>query len=188
MFPTVTRALLHVAERTSVGAIRNPFEQAWSLNLPRPLSPRTLLRRLQIKLLSPLKHRFHAHPQLRSAQSLSDPILTTDATIAISATGNLTATTLAQFLHSLPPTGTFELVCHPGYNDRDLNRIPTRLRASRDIERQALLAEIPKFLASFDPENSVQPPKLIHFGNLGIPGHQRAHGHFTPATGYESVL
>jgi predicted glycoside hydrolase/deacetylase ChbG (UPF0249 family) len=186
MFPTVTRALLHVAERTSVGAIRNPFEQPWSLNLPLPVSPRTLLRRLQIKLLSPLENRFKAHPQLRSAQSLSDPILTTDATVAISATGNLTPTTLAQFLHALPPTGTFELVCHPGYNDPDLARIPTRLRASREIERQALLTELPKFLAAF--ASPADAPELIHFGNLGIPGHQRALGHFTPATGYESVL
>jgi predicted glycoside hydrolase/deacetylase ChbG (UPF0249 family) len=183
LFPTVTRALLHVAERTSVGAIRNPFEQAWSLNLPLPLSPRALLRRLQIKLLSPLESRFHAHPQLSSAQSLSSPMLTTDATIAISATGNLTSTTLAQFLHALPPTGTFELVCHPGYNDRDLDRISTSLRATREIERQALQTELPKFLAS-----SQTPPELINFGNLGIPGYQRAHGHFTPATGYESVL
>ena len=43
------------------------------------------------------------------------------------------------------PAGTWELVTHPGYNDADLARVRTRLRASRDIERLALAAipEIP---------------------------------------------
>jgi predicted glycoside hydrolase/deacetylase ChbG (UPF0249 family) len=36
------------------------------------------------------------------------------------------------------PEGTWELVCHPGYNDAALQSLPTRLRASRDIERQTL--------------------------------------------------
>ena len=43
----------------------------------------------------------------------------------------------------MPAEGTFELCCHPGYNDSDLDRIPTRLRAHRDIERNALLTELP---------------------------------------------
>ena len=38
------------------------------------------------------------------------------------------------------PEGTWELVTHPGYNDTDLAQVRTRLRASREIERQALLA------------------------------------------------
>jgi len=29
---------------------------------------------------------------------------------------------------------------HPGYNDADLARVRTRLRASREVEREALLA------------------------------------------------
>ena len=43
------------------------------------------------------------------------------------------------------PAGTWELVTHPGYNDADLARVRTRLRASRDIERLALAAipEVP---------------------------------------------
>jgi hypothetical protein len=38
------------------------------------------------------------------------------------------------------PAGTWELVTHPGYNDADLDKVRTRLRASRDIEREALHA------------------------------------------------
>ena len=40
----------------------------------------------------------------------------------------------------LLPEGTWELVTHPGYNDADLDKVRTRLRTSREIEMQALLA------------------------------------------------
>ena len=65
--------------------------------------------------------------------------VTTDGTIAVAGTGILDAATLRSLLRSLP-AGTWELVTHPGYNDADLERVRTRLRASRDIEREALLA------------------------------------------------
>ena len=38
------------------------------------------------------------------------------------------------------PDGTWELVTHPGYNDGDLAKAGTRLLASRNVEREALLA------------------------------------------------
>jgi hypothetical protein len=38
------------------------------------------------------------------------------------------------------PDGLWELVCHPGYNDRDLDAITTRLRSTREIELAALTA------------------------------------------------
>jgi hypothetical protein len=41
-------------------------------------------------------------------------------------------------LQSLP-SGIWELVTHPGYSDADLDRVRTRLHASRDVERAALL-------------------------------------------------
>jgi chitin disaccharide deacetylase len=44
-----------------------------------------------------------------------------------------------KLLHHLPE-GTWELVTHPGYNDADLDRVRTRLRATRDVEREALPA------------------------------------------------
>jgi chitin disaccharide deacetylase len=152
LFPAIARPLLHVAERTGVPAIRNPFEPQWSLALDHG----SRIRRLGVKLITRLRPRFEALPQIRDGR-----IQTTDGTIAISATGELTAATLAEVLHALPPTGTYELCCHPGYNDRDLDRVATRLRAHRNIEREALLTEIPRLLA--------QPnaPKLIHYGSLG---------------------
>jgi chitin disaccharide deacetylase len=173
LFPTIARPLLHVAERTSIGAIRNPFEPSWSLALDHGSS----IRRLGVKLISRLRPRFDAVPQIRNAR-----VQTTDGTVAISATGELNSATLAEVLHALPPTGTYELCCHPGYNDRDLDLVTTRLRAHRNVEREALLSEIPRILA--------QPnaPELIHYGSLGSFGALREIGQFIPDTGYEKVL
>jgi predicted glycoside hydrolase/deacetylase ChbG (UPF0249 family) len=152
LFPGVTRPLLRVAERCSIGAIRNPFERPWSL----ALGHGNRLRRLQVKLLGNFQHRFESQVQIRDAR-----VLTTDGTIGISATGHLDAPTLRQLLHALPAEGTFELCCHPGYNDGDLDRVTTRLRTHRDVERKALLTEL--------PARSLQPnaPQLINYGDLG---------------------
>ncbi|MGA7342792.1 MAG: hypothetical protein WBX18_19480, partial [Terracidiphilus sp.] len=62
----------------------------------------------------------------------------TDGTIAVVGTGVLNAAMVRSLLGQLP-AGTWELVTHPGYNDADLDQIRTRLRASRDVEREALL-------------------------------------------------
>jgi len=151
LFPAVCRPLLNLAEQTSIHAIRQPFEQQWSL----ALGHGKRLRRLEVKLLGSLKTKFEQQPQIRTHR-----ILSPDGTIGISATGNLYTETLRELLQKMPAEGTFELVCHPGYNDRDLDRITTRLRAHREIERNALLAEI-SAIAS-------QPnaPQLINYGDL----------------------
>ena len=151
LFPAIARPLLKAAERASIHAVRNPFEPRWSLALDQG----SRSRRLAIELMSRLRPRFEAIPQLRNAR-----VLTTDGTVAISATGQFNATTLAQLLAALPPTGTYEVCCHPGYNDRDLDQVRTRLRAHREVEREALLAEIPKVLSRADA------PTLTHYGGL----------------------
>ena len=68
----------------------------------------------------------------------------TGGTVAVIGTGILDCAMLRSMLTSLPP-GTWELVTHPGYNDADLECLRTRLRASRDGEREALtvLKEFP---------------------------------------------
>jgi predicted glycoside hydrolase/deacetylase ChbG (UPF0249 family) len=152
LFPAVARPLLRIAERCSVHAIRHPFEQAWSL----ALGHGNRIRRLQVQLLGRLKTHFKHQPQIREAH-----VLTTDGTIGISATGNLYGETLHQILQAMPAEGVFELCCHPGYNDSDLDRITTRLRAHRDIERNALLTELPAI--ALHPN----APQLINYGNLG---------------------
>ena len=151
LFPGVLDPLLRVAEQRSIRVIRHPFEQSWSL----ALGHGNRIRRLQVKLLGNLKTRFEHQPQIRNGH-----VLTTNGTIGISATGNLYNQTLHEILYAMPADGTFELVCHPGYNDSDLDRITTRLRAHRDIERNALLTEIPAL--TLHPN----APQLINYGDL----------------------
>jgi predicted glycoside hydrolase/deacetylase ChbG (UPF0249 family) len=151
LFPSIARPLLQVAERCGIRAIRNPFEPSWSLALDHG----SRKRRLAVRLIGLLRTRFEAHAQLRDGR-----VLTTDGTVAISATGQLDSTTLAHILRALPPTGTYELCCHPGYNDRDLDRVTTRLRAQRDTERNALLSELPNLLTR------PNAPTLLHYGTL----------------------
>jgi predicted glycoside hydrolase/deacetylase ChbG (UPF0249 family) len=152
LFPAVARPLLRIAERCSIPAIRHPFEQAWSL----ALGHGNRIRRLQVRLLGRLKTHFEHQPQIHDTR-----VLTTDGTIGISATGNLYGETLHQILHAMPAEGAFELCCHPGYNDSDLDRITTRLRAHRDIERNALITEVPAI--ALHPN----APQLINYGDLG---------------------
>ncbi len=75
-----------------------------------------------------------------------------------------------------------ELCTHPGHHDVELDRQHTRLRASREAEYLALLEVVPEIM------RTQTPPVLIHYGNLGVPGLQRASGQFSPHTGYEKVL
>jgi len=175
ILPGVARPLLFVAERAGITAIRNPFEQPWSLAIGRA-DP---IRRLQVKLMAHLRKRFDALPQIRNRT-----ILTTDGTLGISATGNLDEPTLRALLAAMPE-GLWELVLHPGYNDYELDAITTRLRATREIERLALQA-----VFSATSQNNLQPtaPELIHYGNLGTPGVLRGLGQFTPNTGHETIL
>ncbi|MBS1798818.1 MAG: ChbG/HpnK family deacetylase [Acidobacteria bacterium] len=151
LFPRMANLLVKMATGASIPAIRNPFEPAFT----RQLDHASFKRRMQIRILNSLESRFQRIPELRN-----HGVITTDGTVGVSATGNLNTATLTEILNALPSDGTFELVCHPGYNDRDLDRVTTRLRAHREIEMQALLAAIPARL--------LQPnaPSLIHFGSL----------------------
>jgi hopanoid biosynthesis associated protein HpnK len=150
VLPRIALPLLAAAENAGVRAIRNPFEERWSLALGN--SP--LITRLKLRILHSLRPRFFALPQIRDRR-----ILTTDGTIGISATGSLDATTLRTFIDALP-NGLWEMVCHPGYNDRELDAVTTRLRETRETEREALLTVF--------GSNSLNPsvPHLIHYAEL----------------------
>jgi hopanoid biosynthesis associated protein HpnK len=152
LFPVVTRPLLRLAGRCSIGAIRNPFEQSWSL----ALGHGNRVRRMQVKALAWFKTQFERQPQIRNGE-----VRTTDGTLGISATGHLDGATLREILRALPAEGVFELCCHPGYNDEALGRVTTRLRGHREVEREALIAEMAAV--------RMQPnaPELIHYGELG---------------------
>ncbi len=136
MYPSVLRPLLRAAKRHGVLAIRNPFEQPWSVALGRA----SIVRRLQVQLLGLLE------PSFRRQLTFFKPnVRSTDGALGVSATGTLDRTTVFHLLRLLP-SGTFELVCHPGYCDEDLRKIATRLQKEREVESKALLDVVPEAL------------------------------------------
>lgn len=134
MFPWVLRSVLRGARACGVDRVRNPFEPVWAI---RATASRGFSRAAQVGIL-------------RSMQSNWRRIVaeagfaTTSGALGVTSTGALNTEALHRLLDRIP-TGTWELVTHPGYNDADLARVRTRLRASRDIERKALpvLREFP---------------------------------------------
>lgn len=64
-------------------------------------------------------------------------MITPDGCLGIVATGALDDSLLEWTLANCP-TGTWELVCHPGYVDDELRTVPTRLRESRSAELRLL--------------------------------------------------
>lgn len=128
MFPPVLRPLLRAARAADIGTIRNPFEPVWAV---RATAGAQWARWAEVSLL----RRLEATCRRIIAEA---GFVTTSGTIAVLGTGILNPAMVRSLLAPLPE-GTWELVTHPGYCDADLRRIRTRLQASRDIEREALL-------------------------------------------------
>jgi hopanoid biosynthesis associated protein HpnK len=129
MFPSVLRPLLRAARAAGITAMRNPFEPAWSR---RATSSAPLLRRIEVTLLRQLE------PAFRRIVA-EEGFIATDGALGVLATGTLGIATIRSLLTRMPP-GTWELVTHPGFNDTDLEQVRTRLKESREAERQALMA------------------------------------------------
>ncbi len=129
MFPPVLRPVLRAARAAGIRAVRNPFEPEWSIRAtPRAGWMRTA-EVIALRRLGPFFLRLIA----------KEGFITTDGTVAVVGTGTLDGDAVRALLSRLPE-GTWELVTHPGYNDADLANIRTRLRESRNIERNALQA------------------------------------------------
>ncbi|HVN92117.1 MAG TPA: ChbG/HpnK family deacetylase [Terracidiphilus sp.] len=134
MFPRVLRSVLRGARACGIHTVRNPFEPIWAI---RASAGASLVRRAQVSSLRCLQTTWR---RILAEEGFA----TTGGTLGVSGTGALNAVTLHRLVDRVP-AGTWELVTHPGYNDGDLARVHTRLRASRDIERKALpvLREFP---------------------------------------------
>jgi predicted glycoside hydrolase/deacetylase ChbG (UPF0249 family) len=132
-FPRVLAPLLRAAQQCGVMCVRNPFEPRWSVRATRQAG---VLRRAQI---------FAMRSQRRAFARLTAEygIATTDGAVGVLATGTLDAPVLRSLLQAMPE-GTWELVCHPGYNDDALQQARTRLLVSREVERDALVEVIPE--------------------------------------------
>ena len=128
IFPQVLRPLLRAARACGVPAVRNPFGPVRFSSLAK--YPSLWKRYSQVAVLNRLGGRFR--------KSVTEAgMLTTDGTVGIVATGAMDHDLFGSIVDSLPK-GTWELVCHPGYNDAALANVRTRLRQSRVEELQLL--------------------------------------------------
>lgn len=131
LFPAVLQPLLRAAQECGVRAIRNPFGPR------KPLKSSELFRRpnlwtryAEVRILRPLASNF------RDAAKRAG-LVTPDGTLGIVVTGALDEK-LFRAIAAAIPEGTWEFVCHPGYNDKDLKAAKTRLRESREAELRVL--------------------------------------------------
>jgi len=134
MFPSILRPLLRAAASHGIRALRNPFEAPGVVGFAEAIgTPALLVRKSQTMLLRALlRGRW-----LRAVREAG--FATTDGSLGVTNTGWLDERTLRGMLGRMPE-GTWELVCHPGYNDGELAQVRTRLRESRQVEMQALTA------------------------------------------------
>ena len=131
ILPTVLRAVLQAARDHGVGAVRNPFEPAWSVAATHKSSSlRSWHRSAQVTALRALKSQFRGAVAQHGMQ-------TTDGAIGIAVTGLLDRNLLSRLVEAMPE-GTWELVTHPGYKDRALLEASTELKESRVIELELL--------------------------------------------------
>jgi hopanoid biosynthesis associated protein HpnK len=138
LFPNVLQPLLRAAQACGVPAIRNPFGRVrFGVVAKRP----ALWKRYgEIKLLGAPAGKF-----VRAVREAG--MTTPDGILGIVATGALDQQLFRLMVENLPD-GTWEFVCHPGYNDTELQRLRTRLRASREQELEILTsAETRELLA-----------------------------------------
>ena len=134
MFPHILRPLLRAAKACGIRAVRNPFEplRCWP-----PLmvlnTPGLWLRSAGVMAFQMFAADFHSAVK-------EEGMVSPDGTVGIAVTGMLDQKWLSRILEALPE-GTWELVCHPGYSDADLQAAGTRLIQSREIELSALTSE-----------------------------------------------
>jgi hopanoid biosynthesis associated protein HpnK len=131
LFPALLEPLLRAARACGIRAVRNPFEP------PRPLLTKVVRKRPNLwKRYAQARILREWQPAFRRLVAKAG-LKTTSGTLGIVVTGVLDQQILEQLIAEMPE-GTWELVCHPGYNDDDLRSVRTRLRASREVEREAL--------------------------------------------------
>ena len=129
MFPRALRPMLRAAQACGIRAVRNPLE---SVRISHFFRPGLWKRWGQVRILNRLVGDFRQ--AVREAG-----MVTTDGTLGIITTGSLTEAIFRVMIEHLP-NGTWELVCHPGYNDVELQGLETRLRESRVRELEFLTA------------------------------------------------
>jgi len=144
IFPEILRALLRAARICGVRAIRNPFVPAAAFSAAQFRGKPDLWKRYgQVRMLRAFAGQFREKTRRAG-------LATPDGIVGVVETGALDASLLRQALTHLPE-GTWELVCHPGYDDAGLRAARTRLTQARDQERRLLMSdELRTFLEEQD--------------------------------------
>lgn len=131
LFPAVLRPILRAARACGVRAIRNPFGPRRPLRTGELLArPNLWTRYAEVRILRTLAGKF------RDSAGRAG-LVTPDGTFGIVVTGALDER-IFRGIAAIIPEGTWEFVCHPGYNDADLRQASTRLRESRETELRVL--------------------------------------------------
>jgi chitin disaccharide deacetylase len=131
LFPSVLRPLLKAGAACGVRAVRNPFGPRRPLRSGQLLArPGIWTRYAEMRVLQGFATSFRAAVE-------KEGFATPDGTLGVEVTGVLDETLFRAIATSIPD-GTWEFVCHPGYNDAELEAAGTRLRESRETELRAL--------------------------------------------------
>ena len=157
LFPAVLRPLLRAARASGVYAIRNPFGPRKPLKSSELLvRPGLWTRYAEVRILRTLAAKFR---DLARREGFATP----DGTLGIVVTGALDEK-LFRAIAAVVPDGTWEFVCHPGYNDNDLKAASTRLRESREIELRVLTMPEARDLMSKESISLISYRELISEG------------------------
>lgn len=131
LFPRILRPLLRAARERGVRAVRNPFGPRLPMRSSQLMQrPNLWTRYAQLRILGGFAKKFHR-------TVAQEGFVTTDGTLGIEVTGTLDESLFHAIAETIPE-GTWEFVCHPGYNDADLQNANTRLRQSRETELRVL--------------------------------------------------
>ena len=131
MFPAVLKPLLQAARDRGVTAVRNPFGKLFPLPFGRLVRNPSLWKRVaELGVLRSFAARFKREVDRHGLR-------TPDGSIGVLDTGTLDLESFLVIIDTLPE-GTWEFVCHPGYNDAELDHVRTRLRQSRETELAVL--------------------------------------------------
>jgi chitin disaccharide deacetylase len=134
VFPEILGALLRAARICGVPALRNPFVPGAAVSVTQFAGKPHLWKRYgQVRMLRSFAGQFRE--KVRRAG-----LTTPDGIVGVVETGSFNPSLLRLALTNLPQ-GTWELVCHPGYDDTDLRMARTRLIESRDRERRLLMSD-----------------------------------------------
>lgn len=131
LFPQILKPILRAAESCGVHALRNPFGPRRPFRSSQLLArPNLWTRYAEVRILHSFSDKFQ---DAVSRAGLVSP----NGTLGIEVTGTLDETLFRAIAETIPE-GTWEFVCHPGYNDADLRAANTRLRESRETELHVL--------------------------------------------------